>query len=109
MSLRKPGNFEVGKSNKAKRPISAALVRVGESKLPESWRRKLGLLRGATWFDAVAAGMFRAAANGNPGAAREIREAIEGTASTRIELTGGGGGPIVIADVLKKLSEKFAA
>ena len=26
MSLRKPGNFEVGKSNKARRPISAAFI-----------------------------------------------------------------------------------
>jgi len=109
MSLRKPSNFEVGNSNEASCPITAAFIRFGESELPEHWRKQLGLWPGATWFDAVAAGMFHAAVNGNPGAAREIREAVEGTASTRIELTGGGGGPIVIADVLKRLFEKFAA
>jgi|SRR5215469_7285725 len=109
MSPRKPENVEVRKSNKASRPISAAFVRLGESKLPEHWRKQLGLEPGATWFDAVAAGMFRAAANGDPEAAREIREAVEGETPLRIEVAGEDGGPIVIADVVKKLFETIAA
>jgi hypothetical protein len=109
MSPGKPGNFGVGKSNKARRPITAAFIRFGESKLPRRWRKQLRLWPGATWFDAVAASMFRAAANGNVEAAREIREAVEGKTRLRIELSGEGGGPIVIADVVKKLFDKIAA
>ena len=109
MNLRKPGNFQVGKSNKARCPITAALIGFGESKLPEHWRKQLGLWPSATWFDAVAAGMFHAAVNGNPGAAREIREAVEGETPLRIEVTGEDGGPIAIADVVKKLFEELAA
>jgi hypothetical protein len=90
---------------RVERPITAALVRVGESKLPERWRRQLGLWIGATWFDAVAASMFRAAVRGDVAAAREIREAIEGKAPLHVELTG----EIILADVVKQLVENAAA
>jgi hypothetical protein len=66
---------------KTARPLTAAFIRVGESKLPEHWRKKLGLWLGATWFDGLAAGMFRAAVKGDVAAARELREAIEGRAN----------------------------
>jgi hypothetical protein len=94
---------------KTARPITAAFIRVGESKLPEHWRKKLGLRPGATWFDGVAAGVFRAAVGGDVAAARELREAIEGKAPLHVELTGKEGGPIAIGDALKKLFEKIAA
>jgi len=45
--------------------------------------------------------MFHAAVNGNPGTAREIREAVEGIKPLLMELTGEVGGPIVIAEVVK--------
>jgi hypothetical protein len=115
MSPRKPQNFEFAKStsrkseehnqDKARRPITAALMRVGESKLPERERKQLGLWPGATWFDAIAVGMFRATIRGDVAAAREIREAIEGKAPLLVELTGG----IVLADVVRKLDERVAA
>jgi hypothetical protein len=90
---------------KTKRPNTAALIRVGESKLPERLRKQLGLRPGATWFDGMAGGMFRAAVSGDVAAAREIREAIEGKAPLQVELSG----EIALADVVKKLGEKFAA
>jgi hypothetical protein len=102
--MRKPGNFEMGKSNKA-RPITAALIRVGESKLPERERKKLGLGPGATWFDGIAAGMVRAAVRGDAAAAREIREAIEGKAPLHVELSG----EITLADFVRKVVAKAAA
>ena len=84
-------------------------MRVGESQLPTRWRKKLGLWRGATWFDAVAVGMFQAGANGNPEAAREIREAIEGRAPLRIQLIGEADRPIALAELFERIFEKVAA
>jgi hypothetical protein len=53
--------------------------------------------------------LLRAAVRGDVAAAREIREAIEGAAPQRIELTGPDGEPVAIGDNLKKLFEKPAA
>jgi hypothetical protein len=92
-----------------KRPITAAYRRIGKSKLPELWRKKFNLWPGATWFEAAATGLFRAAASGNPEAAREIFDAVYGKVPLRIELTGEGGGAIVLADLVKKIFEKIAA
>jgi hypothetical protein len=115
MSPRKRQDFEFARStsrkseehnqDKARRPITAALIRIGESKLPERERKKLGLGPGATWFDAVAASMFRAAVRGDVEAAREIREAIEGKAPLHVELSG----EIALTDVVKKLVENAVA
>lgn len=95
--------------NRPRGPITTAIRRIGESKLPEQRRKELGLWIGATWFDAVAMGMFRAAVNGNPEAAREIREVVVCKSPLRIELTGEGGGAIVIADLVKKIFEVAAS
>jgi hypothetical protein len=104
--MRKPTRGDSERSrDKASRPITAAFIRVGESRLPERWRKQLGLWNHATWFDAVAASMFRAAVRGDVAAAREIREAIEGKAPLHVELSG----EIVLADIVKKVVEKFAA
>jgi hypothetical protein len=85
--------------------ITAVLIRIGESKLPERERKRLGLAPGATWFDGIAAAIIRAAVKGDVEAAREVREAIEGKAPLHVDL----GGEIAVADFLKKLAEKFAA
>jgi hypothetical protein len=98
----------MSRNDRATRPITAAYVRFGGSKLPQRLRKRLGLPPGATWFDGVAMGLFRAA-KGNVEAAREIREAIEGKTPLHVELTCKEGRPIVIADIVKKLFEKRAA
>ncbi len=69
------------------RPISAALDRIGTSELPERQRKRLALPKGSTWFDGVAIAMLYEAANGNPAAAKEVRESIEGKAPQRVELS----------------------
>jgi hypothetical protein len=56
-----------------------------EVPLPEKIRKKLGLEAGATYGDALSLMQFRAALGGNTGAAREIREAIEGKAAIHTE------------------------
>jgi hypothetical protein len=90
------------------RLITAALIRIGRSKLPERQRKELNLWPGATYFDAIAAALVRAAVKGNAEAAREIWARVEGPTPRRIELTGPDGGPIAIGDAVKKLFEKFA-
>jgi hypothetical protein len=83
---------------------SQSLIRIGESKLPEHWRKKLDLWPGATWFDGIAASIIRAAVRGDVAAAREIREATEGKAPLHVEL----GGEIALTNVVKKVVEKAA-
>jgi hypothetical protein len=83
--------FQPGKSGNPggrprKRPISERYAEKIETELPEAWRKELGLRRGATYGDAVAEGQVQAAIRGETGAAREIREAIEGRATRRIEI-----------------------
>ena len=67
---------------------------MAEQPLPDDLRRKLHLDKGATWGDAVSYRLFVAAFKGQPTAARELREAVEGRAAQRIELTGAGGKPL---------------
>jgi hypothetical protein len=70
-----------------KRPISERYEVLAELELPRKDRIKHGLPEGATYGDALAIVMFRAALEGNPSAAREIREAIEGKTAQRQETT----------------------
>jgi hypothetical protein len=79
------------------RPISERYSRVADLELPTRWRKRLGLWQGATWADAGVLGLFQAMAKGNPAAAKEIREAIEGKSTQRVELPAEGGGPIKLS------------
>jgi len=81
-----PGQSGNPGGGRKKRPITNALLHIGAQTLPERWRKRLGLLAGATWFEGIAMAMYQEAAKGNPAAAKEIREAIEGKAPQRIEL-----------------------
>jgi hypothetical protein len=60
------------RKTKMEQTITAALIRIGTSKLPERERRQLDLWPGATYFDAIAAALVRAAVKGNAETAREI-------------------------------------
>jgi Family of unknown function (DUF5681) len=77
-----------------KRPISERYLTVAELPVDEKLRKKLGLPIGATYADAGVVAQYNAMIRGNPSAAREIREAIEGKATHRLELTGESGGPV---------------
>ena len=81
-----------------RRPFSDRYAIMAEQPLPDDLRRKLHLDKGATWGDAVSYRLFVAAFKGQPTAARELREAVEGRAAQRIELTGAGGKPLNPAD-----------
>lgn len=87
------------------RPISDRYRRIAETTLPEKERKRLGLSVGATYGDALAVTLFDGRAN--PSVAKEIREALEGRATQRIELTGEDGEPVQMEDVRAKLFAKL--
>jgi len=82
-----------------KRPISERYEELAELELPEKERIKHGLPEGATYEDALAMVRFKAALDGKPDAAREIREAIEGKTGPRQETINRG--PVEIAVVFE--------
>jgi Family of unknown function (DUF5681) len=84
----KPGESGNPGGRPRKRPISQRYEEIVEVPLSERERKRLGLWQGATWGDAIALSQARAAVNGRTDAAREIREAIEGKATQRVEMAG---------------------
>ena len=104
----KPDNlkpFGPGKSGNPggrprKRPISGRYADVAETELPDDFQRVLRLPKGATFGDDIAMGLVRAAIKGRTDAAREVREAIEGKATQRIEIAD-----TTIADAFEKMKE----
>jgi hypothetical protein len=90
----KPGQSGNPSGRPKRRPISDAYEAVADLPLPEDLRAKLKLPKGAKYRDAVALRQFQMAIiKGNSPAAKEIREAIEGKATQRVELVGGEDAP----------------
>lgn len=71
------------KQRRSMRPITDRYAEILELRLSYRERMKCGLRQGATWGDAIAFAMVKAAANGNVQAAREIGDRIEGRAPQR--------------------------
>lgn len=78
-----------------RRPISDWYAAVADRPLPDDLRKKLKLKKGTTFAQAVAVAQFVKAIEGEARNASEIREAIEGKATQRIELSGVEDGPPV--------------
>jgi len=92
----KPGQPSPNPTGRPKRrPVTEAYLEAMSLPLPNEIRVQLRLPKGATYLQALALGTIRAGVKGNYGAAEEIREATEGKATQRIELTGESGGPVV--------------
>ena len=86
------GPFAPGQSgNPGGRPkrrlITYRYEQIVEAPLLDRDRRKLRLAKGATYGDAIALAVAQSAIAGDMPAAREMREAIEGKATQRVELT----------------------
>jgi hypothetical protein len=79
-----------------KNPISDRYAEVAETPVPERVRKIMKLRRGATHGDAIAFSQARAAIKGRTDAAREFREAIEGKAAQRLQISGPGEGQVRI-------------
>lgn len=96
--------WEKGKSGNPsgrpkRRPITEAYALIAKRRVPKKIRVALQLGDKATWAEALAYGQFFNAAKGRHGNATEIREAIEGKATQRIELSGvEDAAPIRVAD-----------
>ena len=87
----KPGQSGNPGGRPKKRPISSRYALLAEVRLPERVRKKLKLPEGATLADAGVVALYSAMAEGKHGAAKEIREGIEGRAPQRIEFSGPDG------------------
>lgn len=84
----KPGQSGNPNGRPRKRPITEEYEAVVNDVLPEKERKLLGLPEGTTWGRAIALGRAREALQrGGTLAAKEIREAIEGRATQRIEIS----------------------
>jgi hypothetical protein len=92
-----------------KRSISERYAFVAEVPLPEDIRKKFTMPIGSTFGDAGAIGTFLAMMEGKYGAAKEIREAIEGKATQRIEVVGADSGPIKVSleETVAKIREFY--
>lgn len=109
----KPGQSGNPSGRPKKRPITEAFEALAGQKLPQAWREKLTkagftVPANATYAWAVAIGQYGKAITGDSGNSREIREAIEGKATQRIELSGAtDGAPIKIQRIdLKKFTKE---
>jgi hypothetical protein len=78
-----PGRSGNPSGRPKRRPISDRYADLAETPLPDDVRQALRLKKGAKYGDALA--LERSAIKGKVEAAREIREAIEGRATQRIE------------------------
>ncbi len=86
----KPGQSGNPSGRPKRKPISDRYAILADMKMPDEMRRKLQMPEGSTFGDAVAFRIFMGALKGAPASAREIREAIEGKAAQRIDVTSGG-------------------
>ncbi|MFZ3329966.1 MAG: DUF5681 domain-containing protein [Candidatus Acidiferrales bacterium] len=82
-----------------KKPITDRYHRIVETELPDDIRRALDLPRGATFGDAIALAQARQAIKGETGAAKEMREAIEGRSITQADFEGKNGAITIIFDM----------
>ena len=62
--------------------------------VPDELARAFGVPPGSTWAQAIALGVAVRAAAGDYNAAREMREATEGKATERHQITGENGQPL---------------
>lgn len=78
-----------------KKPLTERYEQMFETQIEEKMRLKLGLPVRSTYGDAIALGMARAAVKGNPNAASEMREAVEGKA---VETEGLSAIKVIVID-----------
>jgi hypothetical protein len=86
----KPGESGNRAGRPKRRPISTRYAAFAEIPLPEKRCRELCLAPGSTFGDGVTKKLYEMAMDGRPGAAREIREGIEGRTAERPEVSTPG-------------------
>src|SRR5690349_2195648 len=84
----KPGQSGNPAGRPRKRPLSEAYDNLLRELLPEQERKALKLPVGTTWAEAIASSRARhALTRAGVESARELREAVEGRATQRVELS----------------------
>ena len=89
-----PGNSGNPLGRPKRRPLTEYYEALVEQPLPEELRVGLKLKQGATYGEAIALGLARAAIKGKTEAAREIADRLEGKARQAVEVSGPEGGPV---------------
>src|SRR5439155_22083745 len=69
-----------------KKPITEAYEHQLKQSLPDDFRIRMKLPKGATWADALAVGQIRSAVKGNTQAAKEIADRLEGKVAQQVDL-----------------------
>jgi hypothetical protein len=76
-----------------KKPLTSALLKLVEGKVPKHATGILVPLRGKRWADVMAAGLAQSAADGDASAFREAADRLEGKVA--MPITGGDGEPLI--------------
>ncbi len=90
-----------------RKPITDAYLKRAKHPLPKELRLKLNLPEKATYADALALGQFRKGITGDAAAAKEVREAIEGKATQRVEFSGDVPAGLGLLEALDQLREVY--
>lgn len=90
-----PGRSGNPSGRPKKKPLTDALAKLAERKVPKDATGILAPLRGQRWADVMAAGLATSAADGDASAFREAADRLEGKVATPI--TGGDGEPLIPA------------
>ena len=105
----KPGQCGNLGGRPKKHPVTDRYAAVLEKPLPDELVRLLKVKKGTTYGEAIAFGQAISAIKGKADSAREIREALEGKATQRVEVTGEAGGAIKLDldNTLQKIREFY--
>jgi len=105
--------FQKGQSGnpggRRKRPITDEYLELGLTAIPEKLCKKLKLPEGSTFFQAGAMATVARSLKGDIRAMRELRHAVEGKETERIEISGPEGNKIEIEVTYKNAEKKREA
>ena len=101
----KPGESGNPSGRPSKRRLSECYADLIDKPLPEDLRKGMRLEAGATYGEAMALGLARAAIKGKTEAAREFGDRTEGKARQPVEVSGG---PINYAEIVADIRRRKA-
>ena len=105
----KPGQSGNPGGRPKKRPITDCYDALLDKPLPDELVRLLKVKKGTTYGEAIALGQAISAIKGKAESAREIREALEGKTTQRVEVTGDDGGTIKLdhGNTIRRIQEFY--
>lgn len=76
------------KGRRKTKPLTNALLKLLDEKVPKNATGILEPLRGKKWAEVMAHGLVASAANGEPAAFREAADRVEGKVKDKLEVSG---------------------